>query len=148
MKKGIIYREKVDSQQGYEDWEFTGTTHQSPSGVIYAMRNDSGVQWFSAKEIKNMKCQNKSQVIRSKRMKAKKPTKTPRPNPFRGADDIYLTKNKIAVTKTTNTSAKRSHKTVTQTKYYKQNPSNIRLLKSAGGGTVRVGRKGNNYKSI
>ncbi len=78
----------------------------------------------------------------------KKTTNHIRPNPFAGAKDIYLTKNKIAVTTTTNTSAKRSYKTVTQTKYYEQNPSNMKLLKAAGGGTVRVGRTGNNYKQV
>lgn len=72
----------------------------------------------------------------------------PRPNPFAGAEDIYVTKNKIAVTKTKKTSAKRGYAKTTQTKYYEQNDSNLKLLKSAQGDTVRVGRKSTKYKKI
>lgn len=72
----------------------------------------------------------------------------PRPNPFADADDIYVTKNKIAVTKTKKTSAKRGYTKTTQTKYYAQNDSNLKQLKAAQGDTVREGRKGNNYKRI
>lgn len=75
-------------------------------------------------------------------------SKTTRKNPFTGASDIYLTKNKIAVTTTTNAREKRSFKKTTQTKYYVQNSDNIKQLKAAGGGTVRVGRTGNNYKNL
>lgn len=71
-----------------------------------------------------------------------------RPNPFAGKKDIYLTPNKIAVTTTTNTTAKRGHTKVTKTKYYKRNASNMRALKAAQGDTVRVGRTGTGYKKI
>lgn len=77
-----------------------------------------------------------------------KPKKKPRPNPFADAEDIYVTKNKIAVTKTKKTSAKRGYTKTTQTKYYAQNDSNLKQLKAAQGDTVREGRKGNNYKRI
>lgn len=77
-----------------------------------------------------------------------KTEKKPRPNPFADADDIYVTKNKIAVTKTKKTSAKRGYTKTTQTKYYAQNDSNLKQLKAAQGDTVREGRKGNNYKRI
>lgn len=72
----------------------------------------------------------------------------PRPNPFAEADDIYTTKNKIAVTKTRKSTAKRGYTKTTQTKYYAQNDENLKLLKAAQGDTVRVGRKGNNYRKI
>lgn len=72
----------------------------------------------------------------------------PRPNPFAGADDIYVTKNKIAVTKTKKSSTKRGYTKTTQTKYYVQNDENVKLLKAAQGDTVREGRKGNNYRKI
>ena len=71
-----------------------------------------------------------------------------RKNPFSGATDIYLTKNKIAVTTTANKREKRSFKKTTQTKYYVQNADNFKKLKAASGGTVRVGRTGNNYKNL
>lgn len=74
--------------------------------------------------------------------------KTARKNPFTGATDVYLTKNKIAVTTTANKREKRSFKKTTQTKYYVQNADNIKQLKAASGGTVRVGRTGNNYKNL
>lgn len=83
-----------------------------------------------------------------KQKKEKATNKTSRPNPFTGADDIYLTKNKIAVTTTTNASSKRGHTQIKKTKYYAQNASNIRLLKKAKGNTARVGRTGNNYASL
>ena len=72
----------------------------------------------------------------------------PRPDPFVNADDVYLTKNKIAGTKTTTTSAKRGYTKKTQTKYYERNQSNMRRLKKAKGDTVRIGRTGNNYGRI
>ena len=81
----------------------------------------------------------------SKTDRKRSETKKTRPNPFKGANDVYLTKNKIAVTKTTNTTTKRSHTKTTQTKYYEQNPGNLKQLKSASGGTVRVGGSGNKY---
>lgn len=79
---------------------------------------------------------------------SEKERKTKRPNPFADADDIYITKNKIAVTKTKKTSAKRGYTKTTQTKYYAQNDGNLKQLKAAQGDTVREGRKGNNYKRI
>lgn len=74
--------------------------------------------------------------------------KAPRPNPFAGADDIYLTPNKIAVTTTKNTRTTRGFKQTRQTKYYEQNDCNTRLLKKANRNTVRVGRTGNNYRTV
>lgn len=78
----------------------------------------------------------------------KRAAKASTPNPFAGKKDIYLTTNKIAVTTTTNTTAKRGHTKVTKTKYYKRNARNMRALKAAQGDTVRVGRTGTNYKKI
>lgn len=74
--------------------------------------------------------------------------KAPRPNPFAGADDIYLTPNKIAVTTTKNTRTKRGFKQTRQTKYYEQNDCNTQLLKKANRNVVRVGRTGNNYRTV
>ena len=74
--------------------------------------------------------------------------KPKRPNPFAGADDIYLTKSKIAVTKTKKSKAKRGYSKTTQTKYYEQNDSNLKLLKKAQGDAVRSGRKGTQIKKI
>ena len=77
-----------------------------------------------------------------------KESKKLRPNPFEGADDTYVTKNKIAVTRTKNSKAKRGFTKTTQTKYYEQNESNLKLLKAAQGDTVRVGRKGTGFKKL
>lgn len=77
-----------------------------------------------------------------------KKDKTLRPNPFEGADDIYTTKNKIAVTKTKKKRTKRGFTKTTQTKYYEQNDSNLKLLKKAQGDAVRSGRKGTQIKRI
>ena len=49
-----------------------------------------------------------------------------RPNPFKGVDDVYLTKNKIAVTCVETQSEKRGYKTVEHTKYYVQSSSNLK----------------------
>lgn len=80
--------------------------------------------------------------------RAKRNEKVKRPNPFSGVNDVYLTKNKIAVTKTTTASAKRGYTKTTKTKYYAQNDSNLKLLKAAKGDTVRIGRTGNNYRGL
>lgn len=68
--------------------------------------------------------------------------KKTRPNPFADADDIYITKNKIAVTKTKKTSAKRGYTKTTQTKYYAQNDSNLKQLKAAQSGAGRYRARG------
>lgn len=138
------------------------------SGKLATRRNDNLTLKAVKAEVEAnssviMKILNKSQKSgkperAAKKAKVKPPKKqkevklaaerTPRPNPFSGADDIYVTKNKIAVTKTQNTRAKRSFKKTTQTKYYEQNDGNLRLLKQATGDTVRVGRTGNKYKRL
>lgn len=79
---------------------------------------------------------------------APKQEKTVRPNPFAGADDIYVTKNKIAVTKTKKAKAARGFKKTTQTKYYARNRRNVKQLKAVQGDTVRDGRKGNKYTRL
>ena len=59
IQKGKKYRETVNSQQGYEDWEFTGNTMKGPDGkTLYAMKSDRGVQWFEEDEVMNMKVQD------------------------------------------------------------------------------------------
>lgn len=80
-------------------------------------------------------------------MTTEKPKKV-RPNPFAGADDIYLTKNKIAVTRTRKSSKKRGYVKTTQTKYYEQNAGNLKQLRAAQGDTVRIGRTGNKFGRI
>ncbi len=71
-----------------------------------------------------------------------------RPNPFKGADDIYLTKNKIAVTNVTSKRTERGFELTKKVKYYTKNSSNLKLLKEGQGEVVRVGRTGNNYRHI
>lgn len=77
-----------------------------------------------------------------------KQDKKVRPNPFEGAQDVYVTKNKIVVVKTETRSEKRGYTATTKTKYYVQNASNLKQLKAAQGDTVRVGRTGTNYRGI
>lgn len=77
-----------------------------------------------------------------------KEKKKARPNPFSGAKDVYVTTNKIAVTKSKNCRTARGFTKTTQTKYYEKNKENLKLLKQAQGGAVRVGRKGTRYAAI
>lgn len=90
----------------------------------------------------------KKVTIKKKDKKPHKEKKPLRPDPFAHADDVYVTKNKIAVTTITKKSAKRGYTKTTQTKYYVQSAANLRKLKAARGGTVRVGRTGNKYRNI
>lgn len=54
LEKGKIYREKVDSELGYEDWEYTGRVIKDSMGnTLYAFQNDRGVYWFDDKDIDN-----------------------------------------------------------------------------------------------
>ena len=51
---GGIYRQKVDSSIGYEDWTYTGLTKETdlPCGTIYAFQDDiGGTQWFDEADI-------------------------------------------------------------------------------------------------
>ncbi len=53
---GKTYRQKVDSQQGYEDWEYTGHTIKALSGdTLYAFENDLGVYYFDENDLKDFK---------------------------------------------------------------------------------------------
>lgn len=64
IQKGRVYRETVNSQQGYEDWEFTGNTKKGPDGkTLYAMKSDRGVQWFEEDEVRNMKVQDANPIV-------------------------------------------------------------------------------------
>ena len=71
-----------------------------------------------------------------------------RANPFKGATDVYLTKNKIAVTRDISKRKKRCNVKGTKTKYYTRNSSNMKLLKVACGSEIRRGRIGTNFESI
>lgn len=53
---GKTYRQKVNSKQGYEDWEFTGKTLKGPDGkILHAMKSmDLGTQWFDEDELNEM----------------------------------------------------------------------------------------------
>ena len=53
LKVGALYRQKVDSNQGYEDWEYTGETKSTPLGIWYAFKNDLGVYWFDYQDLKD-----------------------------------------------------------------------------------------------
>ena len=70
-----------------------------------------------------------------------------RPNPFEGAADIYLTKNKIAVTKVKEEKSNNVNKTTVKTKYYERNDANKRSLRKVQT-EVRRGRNGDRYEKI
>ena len=50
---GATYHQRVNSKQGYEDWEYTGETHSTPYGIWYAFKNDLGVYWFDEEDLKD-----------------------------------------------------------------------------------------------
>ena len=50
---GVTYRQKVNSKQGYEDWEYTGETRSTALGTWYAFQNDLGVYWFDEQDLKD-----------------------------------------------------------------------------------------------
>lgn len=56
IKTGDIFRETVNSELGYEDWEFLGGEAVAfGDGIIYPMRSDRGVYWFTEEEISEMR---------------------------------------------------------------------------------------------
>lgn len=77
----------------------------------------------------------------------KSKSKTLRPNPFAGATDIYLTKNKIAVTTVKEEKKNNVNKTTVKTKYYERNDVNKRSLRKVQS-EVRCGRNGSKYEQI
>lgn len=122
----------------------TGADYSDPNVRAHLSHHVGSYEsWQEAAEALGI---DKTQKTATRRTAPKQ--KTPRPNPFAGADDIYVTKNKIVVTNKKNTRTKRGFKQITQTKYYEQNDSNTRLLKKAKRNTVRVGRTGNNYRTV
>ncbi len=72
-----------------------------------------------------------------------------RPNPFAGTSvqDIYLTKNKIAVTTVKEQRKNNVNKTIVKTKYYALNDSNKRSLRKVKK-EVRRGRNGSKYETL
>lgn len=61
LKTNVIYKQKVDSQLGYELWKFTGKTMDGPDGVRYCMENqyyNGGYQWFNDKDLSELTQQN------------------------------------------------------------------------------------------
>lgn len=70
-------------------------------------------------------------------------------NPFAGDDvqDIYSTKNKIAVTTVKTEKKNNVNVTVVKTKYYERNDSNMRSLRKVQK-EVRRGRNGSKYEKI
>lgn len=121
---------------------FDGKATEAELGNATKKRKDCLKDWQNS--IRNLAHESKQRNEAALR-EQEKPL---RPNPFEGADDIYVTKNKIAVTRTKKSKAKRGFTKTTQTKYYEQNDSNLKQLKAAQGDTVRVGRKGNNYRKL
>lgn len=54
-RTGVTYREIVNSKQGYEDWEYANNQIRTSNGtILYAMKNDIGVYYFSEEEIRQM----------------------------------------------------------------------------------------------
>jgi hypothetical protein len=52
LVKGKMYRQKVDSQQGYEDWEYSGITKETPNNELwYIFKNDLGYYHFDKKDL-------------------------------------------------------------------------------------------------
>lgn len=79
---------------------------------------------------------------------AKKAQKSTAGNPFRHAKDIYLIKDKIAVT--TIRKEKRSKNvdlTTFKTKYYVANAGNLRKVKKLYP-RIRIGKDGTRYKDL
>lgn len=76
-------------------------------------------------------------------------TQEQRRNPFAGTDvqDIYSTKNNIAVTTVKTEKKSNVNLTVVKTKYYKRNDSNMRSLRKVQK-EVRRGRNGGKYEKI
>lgn len=79
----------------------------------------------------------------------KQKVKQQRPNPFAGAEvqDVYLTKNKIAVTTVRERRRNNVNETIVKTKYYEANDSNKRSLRKVQK-EVRRGRNGSKYETL
>ena len=70
-----------------------------------------------------------------------------RPNPFKGADDIYTTKNKIAVVTMKTERRDNVNVLTTKTKYYTKNSRNLAMLREVDP-RVRRGRNGTSYDRV
>lgn len=55
---GKKYRQIVNSEQGYEDWEYNNSFMIFNNLNLYAMKNDRGVYWFDEIEFNNMQLLN------------------------------------------------------------------------------------------
>ena len=54
-RTGVTYRERVPSELGCEDWEYANNQIRTSNGtILYAMKNDLGVYYFSEEEIRQM----------------------------------------------------------------------------------------------
>lgn len=82
LKEGKTYREKVNSEKGYEDWEFTGKIVSGPNGKLYAFENDRGVQYFNSEDLKHFtKKPNAAKTPKKTSMPKKPSEQKPAANP-------------------------------------------------------------------
>lgn len=51
LKVGAYYKQKVTSSIGYEVWQFTGETQETPYGLWHCMGNDRGFEWFDDEDL-------------------------------------------------------------------------------------------------
>ncbi len=120
---------------------------KSNAGKPAAQRSQKSRSTDGVKKPREAAARNTGANAQSRPAAPQRVSKVPRPNPFGNAEDIYITKNKIAVTKRKNSKGKRGFTQTTKTKYYEQNPDNLRQLKKVTT-SVRVGRTGKTYREI
>lgn len=72
---GKVYREKVNSEQGYEDWAYTGKIMDGPNGKLYVFENDRGEYLFDEKDLKHFKEKQVKKAPKLKTLKQEKQVK-------------------------------------------------------------------------
>lgn len=133
IKKPTTTEKALKTAKGNEDLSATQAARR-----LLAKR---GIDWKTGKKIKSTQ--------RTANNKKSKKSRALRPNPFSDASvqDIYLTKNKIAVT---TVKVKRKNKINTKTektKYYELNDRNKRSLRKVRK-EVRRGRNGSKFETV
>lgn len=129
IREPTTIEKALSTARGHEDL----TATQAARRVL----TKRGIDWKTGKKLKDGAKMKKQKV------------KQQRPNPFAGKDvqDVYLTKNKIAVTTVKTKRRNKVNETITKTKYYEANDSNKRSLRKVRK-EVRRGRNGSKYEKL
>lgn len=149
-KKGDLkgkYAKLKDAERLEKEWKTTLSEYSKRISVVKPDSKKSTVKPSAArvnpvaKKVVEKKPVSKPTPVHKKPTPKKTVTKPVKQNPFNGADDVYLTKNRIAIRYDSTSFDKKGNMLYeTKTKYLPKTAENLRLAKESQDDQLRNGR--------